>query len=232
MIPYYLQENPFQKGKEKYIGKAVLMEKLDAKEIISLCAARGNKIPEYLVESVLKRFEEIIEEVLKKGIAINTPLINIQPSLTGTFEGKHDKFDNKRHQLHFRISEGTLLKRVAEESELFKIVPPSTLIQIHSVKNLSSPTSDYQFEPGSILELKGKSLKYNKQDKQQGVFLVNEESQKEYRMELTIKSTKSYQMFQIPLDIEKGSYLLEIRCLPPRYTSIRHGRFYKAIIII
>ncbi|GAB7089591.1 DNA-binding domain-containing protein [Marinifilum fragile] len=232
MIPYYLQENPFQKGKQKYIGKAALMEKLDIKEIISLCAAKGNKIPEYMVESVMKRFEEVIEEALKKGIAINTPLINIQPSLTGTFEGKQDKFDNKRHQLHYRISEGTFLKRVAKESELFKIVPPSTLIQIHSVNSLSSPASKYQFEPGSILELKGKSLKYDKQDKRQGIFLVNEESQKEYRMELSLKSTKSYQMFQVPLDIENGCYVLEVRCLPPRYNSIRHGRFYKAISIL
>ncbi|WP_282013829.1 DNA-binding domain-containing protein [Marinifilum flexuosum] len=232
MIPYYLQENPFQKGKEKYIGKAVLMEKLDAKEIISLCAARGNKIPEYMVESVLKRFEEVIEDALKKGIAINTPIINIAPTLTGTFNGQHDQFDKNRHQLHFRVSEGTFLKRLAEESELFKVDPPNSFVQIHSVKSLSSPTEEYQFEAGSILELKGKSLKYDKQDQQQGIFLINEESQKEYRMQLSIKSTKSYQMFQIPLDIEKGSYLLEIRCLPPRYTSIRHGRFYKAIIII
>ncbi len=40
MIPYYLQENPFQKGKQKYIGKAALMEKLDIKEIISLCDSK------------------------------------------------------------------------------------------------------------------------------------------------------------------------------------------------
>eukprot|EP01029_Cantina_marsupialis_P000117 TRINITY_DN1011_c0_g4_i1.p2 TRINITY_DN1011_c0_g4~~TRINITY_DN1011_c0_g4_i1.p2 ORF type:complete len:233 (+),score=5.33 TRINITY_DN1011_c0_g4_i1:2478-3176(+) len=232
MIPYYLQENPFQKGKKKYIGKATLMQKIDIKDLISMCSNKGHKIPEYLVEGVLKRCEEVIEEALKKGISINTPLINIQPTLTGTFEGKYDKFDSERHQLHFRVSEGTFLKRIAEESKLFKVVPPSSLIQIHSVKNLSLPTSDYQFEPGSILEINGKSLKYDVEDKQQGIFLVDEENQNEYRMEMIIKSTKSYQMFQIPLNIEKGNYVLEVRSLPPRYSSIRQGRFYKAISVI
>ncbi|WP_421919331.1 DNA-binding domain-containing protein [Marinifilum sp.] len=232
MIYYYLKENPFQKGKHKYIGIPDSLKTINSKDLIALASLKGNRIPEYLVEGVLERVQEVIEEALKKGICINTPLINIQPTLTGNFEGEHDKFDKKRHQLHFRVSEGTFLKRIADEGELFKVTPPGSLIQINSVKNLSSPTSNYQFERGSIIELKGKSLKHDKEDKQQGIFLVHDTSKKEYRIELSIKSTKSYQMFQIPLDIEKGDYMIEVRCLPPRYTCISLGRFDKAISII
>lgn len=231
MITYYLQKNPFQNGKQNYIGKPYAMATLHLKDLIEKCSNKGNKIPEYLIEGVICRLEEVIEDALKNGQSINTPLINIQPAITGIFDDKHDKFDSNRHTLHYRISQGTLLKKFAKQSELLKIIPPKSLIQIYSIKNLSSASPELIFEKGSILELKGKSLKYDTNDTMQGIFLVHE-SGKEYRVGLSLKSTKSIQMFQIPLTIDKGSYKIQVRCLPPRYQNIKIGEYEKAISVI
>lgn len=58
---------------------------------------------------MFKRIETVVTENLGKGYSINTPLINISPSITGVFNNWEDSFDGSRHKLHFKLSLGVLL---------------------------------------------------------------------------------------------------------------------------
>ncbi|RUT79806.1 DNA-binding domain-containing protein [Ancylomarina longa] len=230
MITYYLKENPFKKGEDEFYGIPFTMGKMDRKELIKECAKEGSGITVPEAESMLSRLETVIGESLQKGFTINTPLFNIQPSIKGVFTGWHDVFDPQKHQIQFSISAGVLLKNYAQESKLHKIPPQKSVVNIINIKNHSENSTAQNIKKGSILEVNGQKLKYDITDSAQGIFLVGDDGI-ETKIRIVIKNTGGCQIFQIPLSLKVGNYILQIKTLPARYKTIKLGVYDETLRI-
>ncbi|RXQ94487.1 DUF4469 domain-containing protein [Ancylomarina salipaludis] len=222
-MEYYLSKNHLSKGSDNYIGRTLTIGIINKTDLIHEIAKEGTGITSYEVESIFKRLEVILPDLLQKGYSINTPLVNFSPSLRGVFNNWDDSFDSKRHSLLFKTSSGVILKRAAKETKLYKCDSRSYTIDIFSFTNHNKTPGTDILSPGSIGELRGNHLKLDESDPRQGIFLLAEDGT-EYRIDVYAHNTISKQLFQIPTELNAGKYILELRSLPTHSSQLKKGR--------
>lgn len=229
MVEYYLHLNALTEDPDDCIAKASPIGVLTREDLIKECCKEGTGITPYEAESMFKRIETVVVETLEKGYSINTPLINIAPSITGVFENWNDNFDVSRHKLRFKSTAGVLLKKAAEKTTLHKIDRKRAVIDIYSFTDHSAGKETDIVIPGGIGELKGKRLKLNPSDENQGIFLIAEDST-EYRVTVYVTNTDSSQIFQIP-QLPAGNYELQVRNIPLNTTKLQMGSYINSIVV-
>lgn len=202
---------------------------LNKDDLISEISKEGTGITPYEVEAIFKRLEVVITESLRKGYAINTPLINISSSVTGIFADWDDTFDINRHKLNFRASSGILLKQAAKQTKMHKIDPKRLIIDIFCFINHNSEKSD-DLHPNGIGEICGNRLKLDAADKRQGIFLIAEDGS-ENRVEVYVVNTNGKQIFQIPDNLTPGNYTLELRTFPNHGKRLQKGSLPKPLVV-
>ena len=89
----------------------------------------------------------------------------------------------------------------------------------HLVNHIKNETGN-NLSAGHIITIKGKYLKFDESDQQQGVFFTCNQSTK-VRATNIVKNKPSELMLIVPDKLEKGKYQLEIRTIIYRTKSIR-----------
>lgn len=229
MILYYLNSNPLTDDPNDCVAKASPIGVLTREELIEECCAEGTGITQYEAEGIFKRIETVITRHLEKGYSINTPLINISPSVTGVFDGWDDNFDSNRHKLRFNATPGVLLKKAADDTRLHKIDRKSTALDIYSLKDHTIGKESVIITPGGVAELKGKRLKLDPADNKQGIFLIAEDGS-ETRVTIYVTNTDSTQIFQLP-NLDAGKYELQVRCIAKNNKKLSVGSFDKVLTV-
>ncbi len=229
MIEYYLHLNALTENPNDCIAKPSPIGVLTREDLIKECCAEGTGITPYEAESMFKRIETVVTENLEKGYSINTPLINISPSITGVFNNWEDSFEGSRHKLHFKSSPGVLLKAVADSSKLHKIDRKKAIIDIYSFTDHSIGQETDSLLPNGVGELKGKRLKMDTSDENQGIFLIAEDGT-EHRVGVYVTNTDSTQIFQIP-ELTAGKYELQVRCSAKNTKKLNVGSLDKTLTV-
>ncbi|WP_461638070.1 DNA-binding domain-containing protein [Labilibaculum euxinus] len=229
MIEYYLHLNALTDAPDDCIAKPSPIGVLTREDLIKECCAEGTGITPYEAESMFKRIETVVTENLEKGYSINTPLLNISPSITGVFTNWDDSFDGSRHKLRFKSSPGVLLKAVADSSKLHKIDRKKTIIDIYSFTDHSIGQETNSLLPNGVGELKGKRLKMDTSDENQGIFLIAEDGT-EHRVAVYVTNTDSTQIFQIP-ELTAGNYELQVRCIAKNNKKLTIGYYDKTLSV-
>jgi len=230
MIEYYLNLNMLTEDPNDCIAKPSPIRVLNREDLINECCKEGTGITPYEAESIFKRLETVVTESLEKGYAINTPLINISPSITGVFDDFNDSFDVNRHKLRFNSTPGVLLKKAAEETKLHKIEPKSALVDIYSFTDHTNTEEMDIASPGGIGELKGKRLKSEEADTTQGIFFIADDGT-EHRVTVYVTNTDSTQIFQIPATLVAGNYKLQVRSIHKNNKKLSIGSYAKTLIV-
>jgi hypothetical protein len=229
-MEYSLNKNYLTLTPDDCVARPSTIGVMSREDLIREISQEGTGITSYETESLFKRLETVIIDCLKKGYAINTPLINIIPSVTGVFANYEDSFDKNRHHLHFKMKSGVLLKHAAEEIKMHKVDRKKVIIDIFSfTDHLNVETSD-QLQPGSVGQLNGKLLKLDATDENQGIFLIADDST-EYRVSVYVTNTNGKQIFQIPGDLIAGNYQLELRALINNGKVLQTGRLNKTLVV-
>ena len=104
-------------------------------------------------------------------------------------------------------------------------------IKISSFKNYGTNSLFSALGSGSIVELRGKSLKFDSTDNYQGIFLLKEGGS-EYRVSVYITNRPSRQIFQIPENIDSGRYKLELRTLHRGNKALRRAKLKELLNIV
>lgn len=229
-MEYSLNLNYLTASPDDCIARPSTIGVLTREDLIREISKEGTGITPYETESIFKRLETVIVDSLKKGYAINTPLINITPSVTGVFENYEDSFDKNRHHLHFKMNSGVLLKRAAEETKMHKIDRKKVTIDIFNfIDYLNTETPD-KLNPGSVGQLNGKLLKHDPSDLKQGIFLIAEDAT-ETRVSVYATNTSGKQIFQIPATLVAGNYTLELRAFVNKGKVLRIGKLNKTLVV-
>ncbi|WP_372641806.1 DNA-binding domain-containing protein [Ancylomarina sp.] len=230
-MEYYISKNHLNKNEENCIGRTSTIGIINKDDLIREIAKEGTGITSYEVESIFKRLEIVLSDLLKKGYGINTPILNITPSIRGIFKDWDDSFDPKRHLLQFKTSSGVILKKAAKETKLYKSEPTSYTIDIFSFTSHNKNENKDILTPNSIGELKGNKLKFDDTDIKQGIFLIAEDGS-ECRIDVYAHNTKAKQLFQIPSILATGKYVLELRSLPLHSSQLKSGRLDTPLFVL
>ncbi|WP_321281812.1 DNA-binding domain-containing protein [Marinifilum fragile] len=230
MLDYYLYLNSLTEAPNDCVAKPAPIRVLTREDLIKECCKEGTGITPYEAEGLFKRLETVITESLENGYSINTPLVNISPSITGVFDDFNDSFDGNRHKLRFKATPGVLLKKSAENTRLQKIDRKKSEIDIYSFVDHNLEKETNLIKSGNLAEIKGKKLKLDPTDDNQGIFFVAEDGT-EHRVSVYAKNTDGTQVFQIPDGLEAGDYELVIRNIPNNSKKLYSGSFDKKLTV-
>jgi hypothetical protein len=203
----------------------------DLEAVVKHMIARGSTVGRADILSVLDDFCSTVELLVQDGYTVITPVVNVRPTVQGTFEGPLDSFDPARHRLKVRIMAGRRLKKgVPADVELVKCYRsrPTPLPQRYT--DTRSGTQDERLTPGGTGWLQGQLLALDPADPQQGVFFVDTATETATRVVEVTKCAGSEILFLVPA-LPAGAYRLEVRASFNGNGDIRTGALKAALTV-
>lgn len=174
---YYLRENPF--GEEgTFIAGTVTRTTVGLESIIRRMVGRGTTLTEIDLFAVIRLFRNEIMACIIEGAGVNIEdFFVIRPTISGQFNGVKDSFDSSRHNFSASINlSSRFIERARKEAIIEKIDRPKKQPEIQEVHDQASATLNRQVTIGRTVRLEGKNLAFDKEQADEGVFLLNSDA--------------------------------------------------------
>jgi len=235
MISYSLVDNFLTAAPNDFTAQTVNVRSFGMSEIVQRIMTRN---PGLSVAQINAALEEFIREaciIIEDGGAINTPLFNTQPSISGVFHGAADAFDPRRHRIKTNLAAGTAMRKATVGIKTQKVQAVEPIPYILEVHDVLSDTVNEQITPGGVLQIWGGRLKIVPENPYNGVFLIDEAANV-IKLPVIIENKPSRLIVMLPADVPAGSYELEVRTTlsasGKELKSIKTRRFNRELIAI
>jgi hypothetical protein len=229
-IEYALYPNPLTDNPEHQRAVIQNQESCTIEDIIDEMISQGSSLTRAEALANIESYEAAITKFVGQGRGINTPLMRIAPSIAGNFMGTDDYFDASRHEVKLNLSPGKRLQEALEEVALQKVVPSQRKPRIQTVTDFSSDTSNSQLTPGGVIEVRGKLLKHDPDEEEQGLFFIASDGS-ETRASSPIRNKPSSVYVSVPDELTAGEYTLEVRVKLRFTTTIRRDRLDTSLTV-
>lgn len=229
-LKYALFENHLTDDPSDYMAVVQLQASKSQEDVIDLMIGRGSTVTKAEALSVLEEYAAAIEQLLREGQALNTPLFNLSPTIKGVFTSEDESYNAATHTVKINVTPGKRLKQVANEIEVQRVAGVSPQPDLLYVDDLGSGTRNEQLTPGNIARLKGSRLKFDPTDPLQGIFLVSE-ANAETRISTVSRNKPAQLDFLVPA-VAPGLYKLVVRTLLKNTKTIRSGTLQVELNII
>jgi hypothetical protein len=208
-IQYYLLQNALSKTKS---NKAIIIPNKvhNVQSIIAEMLKRGTTLTEADIVASLHLFFEVVVNEAQKGNNINLPIVNIKPTISGEFKSASDKFDPSVHKTKAKTSTGSVLKKRMIQLPVSKIKKELTCPVLVAFKDVQTQTIDNCITPGGIGIITGKNLKFNAENSNEGIFLIDSENRKT-QVTCIASKTQGKILFSIPSALSSGNYTLQVK---------------------
>src|ERR1044072_4521512 len=110
MLKFSLFENPITLDPKDRTAVTQINQSYTLEEVFEQMSSRGSTVTKAEALSVYEELCLAIEQLVKDGNSVNTPLFNVWSSIVGVFKGDDDNFHPLRHQVKLRITPGTRLR--------------------------------------------------------------------------------------------------------------------------
>lgn len=220
-LKFALFENHLTSDPNDYMAVVQDVPAKTQEDVINLMIGRGSTVTKAEALSVFEEYGNAIEQLIKEGCSINTPLFNLSPSVKGTFIGPDDAFNSARHTVKLNIAPGTRLRVMGQQVSVERVKGVSPGPVPDSLDDLGSGTRNDQLTPGNIAQLRGSLLKFDEADPSQGIFLIAADNS-ETRI-ITVSRNKPGQLDFLVPGMAAGEYRLEVRALLQNSKTIRTG---------
>jgi len=221
-LKYALFENQLTSDPNDYMAVVQDLQSKTQEEIIDLMISRGSTVTKAEVLSGMEEYANAIEQLLRDGCAINTPLFNLSPSVRGVFSGPEETFNSAKHSVQINITTGTRLSEISKTITVERVDGYSPRPRIKYVYDLGSDSRNKVLTPGNIAQVRGSRLKFDATDEQQGIFLIATDNTE--TKVTTVSRNKPAQLdFLVPA-LAAGEYRLVIRTLFSNTKTIRSGQ--------
>jgi len=219
-IHFSLYPNPFSKQKDEMVARVVARGYASEEEVIERMLMRNPRLNRMQILSVLEEYTHTLEDLLKNGQHIHTPLLKLEASIKGKFNSVIDVYDPRRHQLCVNASPGKRLRKLLNEERAYRQPVNSPQPSIEKFEHFDSQLASHTIMPAMPVRLKGYRLKVNEAAEDEGVYLMSD-SQKQYKVPQLMSNKASELFFITPSELEEGSYHLEVRCRQGNSTQLR-----------
>lgn len=231
-LHYYLTDNLLNTDTNDYVAKSSNVRSYTLEEIIDRMAGKGMSLTKVDISAVLQAYHNEISNIIADGSAVNTPLFNAQPSISGTFNSMTDTYDPTRHKIKTNLTGGKVIKEAATKISFNKVPAPAQNTQITAVIDKTTNSTNDKLTKNAPIEITGNKIKITT-EQGAGVFFIAD-SGAETQAAMIISNNPSSLIVMTP-NLENGKYWVEIRTF---YTSggsplknIRTTRFSKLFTI-
>ncbi len=222
-VTYYLHQNALVKLPKSYRAVVVPHQVYGVSDIIEQMLQRGTTLSEADILASLHLFFEVVTQEVKEGNHVNLPIVNIKPTITGSFMEQTDSFDETRHTLKAKTSAGVLLRKCLKDGPVKKFIKPLTVPIFDAFTDVQTQTLNNILTPGSIGEVVGNHLKFDKNNPSEGLFFVST-AMEVYAVTIFATIHPRKLIFSIPNNMPPGEYNLVLkRAFGKNNTSLREG---------
>lgn len=207
-LQYYLAENLLTPDPNDYAAKPINVRSYALEEIINRMANKGMTLTKVDISAVLQAYHDEISSIIADGGAINTPLFNAQPSISGVFNEATDSYDATRHKIKANLSGGTMIKEAITKISVNKVAAPASGTQITAVIDKTTNTTNNQLTANAPIEITGSRIKVT-DDITAGVFFIAADGT-ESQATMIVTNNPSNLVVMTPT-LVSGEYVVEIR---------------------
>jgi hypothetical protein len=228
-LKYALYSNNVSKEKGTFRAMIKKQHNRTLDYVLDRMEDRHSTIVRFEAEAAISLFFEVVGDILEDGDSINTPLFHIKSSISGKFLSHEDRFYSKRHKVNMKLRPGKLLKEVAQKIKTQKIESRLPVPIVDKFMDMISGTENKHISPGGSAMVYGRHLDFDMEDEKQGVYFVGEAGT--FKVDKIIRKVYSYIWINIPNDMTKGKYRLEVRS-NMKTKTLRTGEFQKANLVV
>lgn len=182
-------------------------------DVIDQMISRGSTVTKAEALSVYEELSLAIEQLIKNGNSISTPLFTIMPRVVGVFNNDGDSFDSSRHQVKLRINPGIRLREMGSKIPVEKIVTERRQPVLVHFHDNTSESQDEIVTPGGGARITGALLKFDEADVQQGIFFVNVATAEVIRVAGKLLKNKPGELIFVAPALVAGTYKIEVRAV-------------------
>lgn len=237
MIQIYTHLNSFKtdEGKDKYCFRSVVDQTIDSEELIRQIVNYNSTLTEADVRAMLTVLNEKVRKLVNLGYKVELPFGYVFNTAKGTAARINDGFvpGKGNHCIipEFRFKKDAV-KDMAKDAVFknagkgYAIRPVIT--ELYSIKSDATISRELSFEPGAILHISGRNLKFDPNDNLQGVFLVDSENHK-IRVESYSRIGRKIVECRIPA-LNPGNYEVKL-VTKPGITRYETYSFSKTVLV-
>lgn len=231
-IQYFLVPNFLTPDPNDQYARVSPRNSMTVEDVVKRCVRRGTTLTETDIAAVVKLFLEEAVNTVAEGNNLNTPLVNLKPSITGIFASKSDTFDASRHTKRASVSMGLGLARAMQDTSAEKIQEPLASPFLLEYTDTNSSTQNTTVTPGGIGMLIGSDLKFDPTNAEEGIFFVPTGAGTDVKVQVLAQRTEGKLTFQIPAAIVAGTYRLEVRRAYLATKVIRTGELSDILTVV
>ena len=230
-IKYSLSRNHLQGGSNNYFARVEANGTIGPEEIIARCIFRGTTLTETDLRAAATLFMEECGRAVGEGFNVNTPLINLRPSITGTFSSMSDSFDSSRQLLRASVSMGLDLAKVMRQAKPEKSFTPKAAPFLLEFEDANSGTVNSKITPGGVAIITGQELKFDPDKAKEGIFFIALAGGAETKTTVIANRTDTKLFFHIPATLAPGNYRVEVRRTYTSANTVRTGEIQEVMTV-
>lgn len=232
MIKFGLFKNYLTPGPNDYKAVVQKLDIIDEEALLKEMIVPGG-VTATQASAVLTSYHGAIVNALKNGQDVRTKFVEISPSIRGVFNGSSANFDANLQYVVFNVLSRKELNKIAKELNVQKVTVKERVPKLHRFFDSASQRRDEVISTGKAGELKGRFLKCDPNDPDQGVFIIPAEGSA-IRHTSFIHNTSTKLIFYISDALTVGDKVeLEVRNkLDNRIKELRMSRFPHALTVL
>ncbi|MGV3508110.1 MAG: DNA-binding domain-containing protein [Sphingobacteriaceae bacterium] len=222
-LKYALFENPMTADLNDRMAVTIANETLDIEDVFAEMTRQGSTVTKAEGLAVFEEFYHALDQLLKNGNSIITPLFNLAFSIPGVFNGDEDSFDTSRHKVKLRITPGVRLREVEKQISVTKVKAERRQPILLHYYDTTTESQDSILTPGGAGSIKGSLLKFNEAEADEGIFFVNMTSAEASKVTVKPLRNKPGELIFITPLLPAGAYQLEVRSTVKGTKTLRIG---------
>lgn len=179
-------------------------------DVIEEAADSGTLVTKTDMRAVVEIMFKVMAKMVSQGFTLNTPLINIRPSIKGVFATELATFNPEEHEIKPKIVAGLLLKEYMSKATAEKIEAGNNVPLVKEFLDENSGSPDGEITPGGLAVIAGSRLAFDSAAADEGLFFVDA-SGAETKVAHIAKAKPRELIFQIPDTLSTGFYQFYIR---------------------
>ncbi|WP_309398466.1 DUF4469 domain-containing protein [Cerasicoccus maritimus] len=223
-LKYTLHQNPL--NGDAYMATMTPSRAVEIEEIIKQMKLLGSTVTEADIRAVVTELLRVVEHQLLAGRSVNLGgIVRLWFGIRGKFVDEHDAYDADRHELYLHAVAGQpFRKRIQGSVVPEKIETVDRAPRLYRLIDKGSGQDSATLTPGRNAIIKGKRLKFNEDQPDEGVFFIHQPSNVETRADEITRNDPQELTFLIPPELEAGAdYKVVIRTRALRTNDIRSG---------
>ncbi|WP_262487833.1 DUF4469 domain-containing protein [Epilithonimonas caeni] len=185
---------------------------LSVKQICEAAVNRGGAdVTAAAMEHATELFLKEMAYQLCDGYSINTGYFTAGTQIRGVFDSPTETFSNPKHSILFQFNQGEKLRAEIPNIEISILGVADATSAILQVKDVKSGTINDLLTPGRNLKISGSKIKVAGEDKANGIYFVNTDTDDRTQVELSdvVNNNPSELIIIVPI-LSAGTYRLEV----------------------